>query len=334
MEEGYTRSGRLFLIGFHIILASLACNSPNLRPDNVIPELLEEADQEGITGELTRDQELDLYQNMEGERTVDSHHIFQDEISGCEPDYYFMGEQHSLQIDHIPGSDPAGDKITMRDDLGIREYSRYSPEQPFLYCRTYPVVHSAEETLPRLECIKITTAWRYELSIYFGNVRNDEFLCYSGVFEAQDDEEVGLVDVSQFENCLAKEGVDFNWIYFDPLYEEGSRATLCTFNLTVLNSSNEDLKLMFYESFDNRGSGGEGMHWDHWNNVQILPHGDEFIYDASHVKYDDGSETWAYGTMFLLMFDTPDCFPLTISDNEDNLLLWEKFAIKLENPCW
>jgi hypothetical protein len=334
MRIGKVLSEKRLILGIIIISLMLACNVTNLRPGQIFNDLFEDADQQGITGELTRDQELDFYQNMEGEKKVDSQHLYQNEYSDCKPDYYFMGEQHSLEIDHIPGNVPAEDKITIRDGLGIRDYRRYSPEQPFLYCRTYMFEHTADEVLPRLECIKITTAWRYELIIYFGNVMNDEFLCYKGLFEAENVEEVASVDNSEFEACLAKEGEDYISFHYDPTFEQGSRSTLCKYRLVVLNNSNDDLKLMFYESFDNRGSGGEGMTWDHWMHVNILPAGEEFKYDGSHVKNEDGSETWAHGTMYLLMYDTPGCFPFTISEDENNLHLWEEYSIELDNPCW
>jgi hypothetical protein len=305
-----------------------------LKPGIVFNLLSDDADEKGITGDFSRDEELQFFEAVGENNEFNPSINYQDDEIECRSELPL--EQNTvLSVKHHPGTKPEGDRIVIRNLISQWEYTKASTADPFLYCRTYSIEDSPGVYQERKECIKFYTAWKYEVIVLASPDGDSERECFRSTYEAVNKEEsVEKPSSPGLKSCLAEEGVDYKWWYTKPEIEVGSRATLCKYIFYIDNDSKDNLKLMLFESFDNRDADGEGMNWDHWQHVQLLEPYTNYEYKYSNTRYENGTENWAYGTMFLVMYDTPECFPFTIADKEENLIMWEENSTPLDNPCW
>ena len=183
MSRKSMRKLQLFFVAVMMTTVSLACTEVTREPDAQIHDLMEEADKQGIESGYTREDELQFFEDVEGERSYSVVETFYDERSGCDPGYP-LGDKVPIGLDHTAGTQPSEDVIIIAGKDGPRKYTRLSEDEPFLFCRTYPFVHGDGQTYDRLECVRFTTSWKYQLVVYYGGRMTDEYLCYLSTYEA------------------------------------------------------------------------------------------------------------------------------------------------------
>jgi len=296
----------LYVLLVFLIMSSLACLGTSILTD--VRELMGDP----IIKRPTPTSFYDLTDEREAE--------FQSYLGTSQPE--------SITVVHIPGItncpptdvdlspnaevkyEIEGNILTATDAMGSRDYEYTGPEKN-RFGRQLLDGYAELISFDTINGIKVANLSRY---LNFNDV---DSLCYDQYSQLSTGTEELLeivVDAVLIEQCLATPNM--YQIEFTNISDEYSNEskTVCLGDFVIKNLSSDQLYIKYYHIFDDSPN-----HHENWYSI-ILEPGEIQEEGIESQKWTDGSSTLSTFTKLNLITD-------------DNISIWDEYAIPLNDPC-